>query len=89
MSTLEQWSSVEEAKWGPLPSLGPEWMGKSFTCERGYQVLLTNGCGIWGESRGARYIIEKAEVGKYEIVGYFGLAYARSCLMNHYTEFQI
>ncbi|KAK3876740.1 hypothetical protein Pcinc_018498 [Petrolisthes cinctipes] len=61
MSKLEQWKLVEEAKWGPLPSLGPEWMGKSFTNERGYQVLLTNGCGIWGESRRAKYIIDKAE----------------------------
>ncbi|XP_047469767.1 uncharacterized protein LOC125025694 [Penaeus chinensis] len=59
--TAEAWRSLEEAAWGPMPSLGPEWMGKSSASDSGYLLMLTDGCGVWGERRTAAHVLEKAE----------------------------
>lgn len=61
MTTPEAWRSLEEAAWGPMPSLGPEWMGKSSASDSGYLLMLTDGCGVWGERRTSDYVLEKAE----------------------------
>lgn len=52
---------MEEAKWRAVPKLGPEWMCKWSGDERGYWVVLTNGCALWGEARSASSIQDKAE----------------------------
>ncbi|XP_042236335.1 uncharacterized protein LOC121875738 [Homarus americanus] len=62
MTSLEVWTPIEEAVWQALPSMGPQWMGKSLTSDRGYMLMVTDGCGLWGENRGAKYIIDQAEV---------------------------
>lgn len=65
MTTPEAWRSLEEAAWGPMPSLGPEWMGKSSASDSGYLLMLTDGCGVWGERRTSDYVLEKAEVSSF------------------------
>ncbi|XP_063858502.1 uncharacterized protein LOC135099839 isoform X3 [Scylla paramamosain] len=59
--SLVSWRPVEEAKWRAVPKLGPEWMCKWSGDERGYWVVLTNGCALWGEARSASSIQDKAE----------------------------
>lgn len=52
---------MEEAKWRAVPKLGPEWMCKWNVDERGYWVVLSDGCALWGETRSASSIEDKAE----------------------------
>ncbi|MPC98271.1 hypothetical protein E2C01_093633 [Portunus trituberculatus] len=59
--SLVSWRPVEEAKWRAVPKLGPEWMCKWSVDERGYWVVLTDGCALWGEARSASSIQDKAE----------------------------
>ncbi|XP_068218019.1 uncharacterized protein [Palaemon carinicauda] len=61
MSSIEGWKGVEAATWEPISILGPQWMVKSDTSDRGYIVMLTDGCGIWGEKRASKYILDQAD----------------------------
>ncbi|XP_064087976.1 uncharacterized protein LOC135202492 isoform X2 [Macrobrachium nipponense] len=61
MSAFECWKEAEATHWEPISSLGPQWMVKSEASGRGYILMLTDGCGIWGEKRSARYIQEQAD----------------------------
>nr|XP_053636979.1 uncharacterized protein LOC128692027 [Cherax quadricarinatus] len=62
MASLKIWRAIEESPWGALPSMGPQWMIKSCTNNQGYLAMVTDGCGLWGEKRNAKYILEQAEV---------------------------
>ncbi|KAK8747159.1 hypothetical protein OTU49_016650 [Cherax quadricarinatus] len=61
MASLKIWRAIEESPWGALPSMGPQWMIKSCTNNQGYLAMVTDGCGLWGEKRNAKYILEQAE----------------------------
>ncbi|XP_071540196.1 uncharacterized protein [Panulirus ornatus] len=61
MASIEIWKPLEEATWYALPGMGPQWMGKSYASNQGYMIMLSDGCCLWGENRGAKYILDKAE----------------------------
>lgn len=61
MSAFDCWKEAEAAHWEPISSLGPQWLVKSEASDRGYILMLTDGCGIWGEKRSARYILDQAD----------------------------